>query len=129
MGRRTKKNRGGQQNVKGFRPGKAPAHLQRQDAMRQLPKDAPAAQQRMMELIAGRTPDEVRSMVNRWVLILAIVGVVLLVSGVFLYRWSIFAGLVAFVLAGVIAFLAARVHGQRDALIQAAKTLGGGRRG
>lgn len=118
-----KKRRGQQPQVKGFRPGKAPAHLKKKRAKAQLGKDASWAQKQTVEAVAGRTPDEVRTMVRRWTLGLGGGGGVLAVGGLFLYGWSTVAGIVAHLLAFVALFLAYRIRKQGESLAEMAGTL------
>lgn len=118
-----KGRRGPQRAVKGFRPGKEPAHLKRQQAKAQLPKDATWAQKQTVEAIAGRSSDEVRRMVQRWSLGMGAAGVVLAVLGFFLYSWLWPVGAVVHVLALVLLFLAYRIRKQGPGLEEMADSL------
>ena len=118
------KKRGGQQRpVKGFRPGKEPAHLKKQRAKSQLGKDASWAQKQAVEAIAGRSPQEVRRMVNTWSLGALAGAVVLALGGFFLYGWSVPAGVVVHVLSLALFFLGFRLRKQGAALIDIADRL------
>jgi hypothetical protein len=124
MGRKSKQGGGGQRPVKGFRPGKEPAHLRRQQAKAQLGKDATASQKRMVDLVSGRTPEEIQSMVNRWIGWMLAAALLLLVGGGVLYRWSLGAGIAVHVLAVVFLVFAYRMHRQRPGFVEAARTFG-----
>ncbi len=52
--------------VKGFRPGKAPAAIRKKQAKAQM-GDMNAAQERMVDLFADRTPEESRKLISKWV--------------------------------------------------------------
>ena len=118
-----KRGHGPQRPVKGFRPGKEPAHLKRQRAKAELGKDASWAQKQTVEAIAGRSRDEVRVMVRRWSLGMTLAGVLLVVLGGFLYSWTWVAGAVVHVVAGVLFVLAYRVRKQGPGLEQMADSL------
>lgn len=118
------KKRGGQRpQIKGFRPGKAPAHLKKQQAKAQLGKDASWAEKQTVEAVAGRTPEEVREMVRKWTVGLSAGGAILGVGGFFLYGWSMVAGVVVHLLAGGALFLAYRIQKQGAALAEMAKSM------
>ncbi len=63
MGRR--RGQGPQQQIKGFRPGKEPPGLRKAHAKKQF-GDMNAAQERMVELFAERSPEESRKLISRW---------------------------------------------------------------
>jgi hypothetical protein len=113
----------GQRPIKGFRPGKAPAHLKKQQAKAQLPKDATWAQKQTVEAVAGRSPQEVQAMVRKWTVSALVVAVLLAVAGAFLYRWSVVAGAVVHVLAAGVAFVAFRLRRHGEGLVEMAKSL------
>lgn len=117
------KRRGHQGPMKGFRPGKEPAHLKKKRAKAQLGKDASWAQKQTVEAVAGRSPEEVRRMVRRWTLGLILGGFMLAVLGVFLYGWSVFAGVAVHVLSLALLFLGYRVRKQGGALVEMADSL------
>jgi len=85
--------------MKGFRPGKAPAHLKKKHAKAQLGADAPWAQKQAVDLVAGRSPTEVRAMVKKWTLGLFAAAGVFGIGGFFLYGLWLPAGIVAHVIA------------------------------
>ena len=115
---------GGQQRpVKGFRPGKEPAHLKKQRAKAQLGKDASWAQKRTVDALAGRTPQEVQAMVRTWSRGLLAGGALLAVGGVFLYGWAVPAGVVAHLVSAVLLFLGYRLGKQGAGLVDMAKNL------
>lgn len=101
--------------VKGFRPGKEPPQLRKQQAKRQL-GEVSAAQERLLEVFASRTPAESRALIRRWITGLFAAGAVLLVLGALLYGWSLIAGAVVHVLAALALVIGWRLHGQREAL-------------
>ncbi len=105
-----KKRRVQQPQAKGFRPGKEPAHLKKRRAKAQLGADASWSQKQAIDAVAGRSPDEVRSMVKRWSTGLFAGGLLLGVGGLFLYGWSTPAGIVTHVVAGLLLVLGYRVR-------------------
>ena len=113
----------GRPPIKGFRPGKAPAHLKKQQARAQLGSEATWVQKQTVEAVAGRTPQQVRSMVRKWSLLLLGTAFVLGVVGVFLYGWATWAGVVAHVLTALLVFLGYRVRKQSTVLEEMAQTL------
>jgi len=118
-----KKRRVQQPQAKGFRPGKEPAHLKKRRAKAQLGSDATWAQKQTVDAIAGRSPQEVRSMVKRWSTGLFAGAVVLGVAGFFLYGWSVPAGVVTHIVAGVALFLGYRVRQSGQGLVDMAGSL------
>ncbi|NNF12036.1 MAG: hypothetical protein HKN72_02355 [Gemmatimonadetes bacterium] len=118
------KKRGGHRpQVKGFRPGKAPAHLKKKKAKAQLGKDASWAEKQTVEAVAGRSPEEVRKMVRTWTIGLTAAGVVLGGGGFFLYGWSTVAGIVVHVLAAGVLFLGYRIRKQGASLEEMARSI------
>ena len=104
-----KKGGGGQRPIKGFRPGKEPAHLKKQRAKAQLGSNATWSQKQTVEALAGRSPQEVQQMVRNWTLGLMI-GVVV-------------AGVIVHVLAATLLFLAYRLRKQSSGLVEMSKAL------
>lgn len=117
------KKKRGQQQIKGFRPGKEPLHLKKQRAKAQLGSEATWSQKQAVEAVAGRTPEEVRRMIARWSLVLIVGALLLIGAGAFLYSWSIVAGVVVHALAAVLLFLAYRLRKQASGLVQMAGSL------
>lgn len=113
----------GQQQIKGFRPGKAPAHLKKQMAKAQLPSDASWAQKQAVEAVAGRSPQEVQAMVRKWTIGATVLVVLLAVAGAVLYAWSVVAGVVVHVLALGLLILVLRMRKQTDGLVEMARQL------
>jgi len=113
----------GQPPIKGFRPGKAPAHLKKQRAKAQLPSDASWAQKQAVEAVAGRSPQEVQAMVRKWTLGATVVAILLAVAGVALYAWSVVAGVVVHVLTIALVFLVLRLRKHGAGLVEMAKQL------
>lgn len=114
---------GGQRPIKGFRPGKEPPHLKKQRAKAQLGRDASWAQKQAVEAVAGRSPQEVAAMVRRWTMIALVVAIVLAVGGVFLYAWSVVAGVIVHVLALALFFLVFRIRKHGQGLVDVARSL------
>ena len=104
----------GQRPIKGFRPGREPTHLKKQMAKARLGSDASWLQKQTVEAVAGRSPQDVLTMVRKWRVGLVAGAVLLAVLGVFLYAWSLAAGVVVHVLTVSLLFLAYRLgtHGQ-----------------
>ena len=118
------KRRGGHPPpMKGFRPGKEPAHLKKRRAKAQLGSNASWAQKAAVDAVAGRKPEEVRAMVRRWNLILTGTGVVAAVAGVALYTWSVPAGVATHAVAAALLFLAYRVRRSAAGLEEMSGTL------
>lgn len=118
-----KKRSGQKRPMKGFRPGKEPAHLKKQRAKAQLGKDASWAQKWTVEAIAGRSPGEVRKMIRRWSLGLITGGLLLAVAGVFLYGWSVVGGVVVHLVSVALLLLGYRVRKQGGALVEMADSM------
>ena len=119
---------GGQQ-VRGFRPGTEPAELQAQQARQELGQDAPWAQQQAVDLVAGRSPEEVEAMVTRWARIVLVLFAALGILGAFLYRWSLVVGIIVHVLALAALFIWYRLRAQQPQLAEMARAVGKGRTG
>lgn len=113
-----------QRPIKGFRPGKEPAPLKKKRAKERF-GDVGAAQERLIELFAERTPEESRALLRRWRIGLLAAAVVLAVAAVLLYTWSVVATVVAGVLAVVALVLWWRLHRQREDLEAMAETVSG----
>jgi hypothetical protein len=111
------------QPVKGFRPGKEPAHLKKQRAKAQLPRDASWAQRQAVEAVAGRSPQEVQAMVRKWMGGALVLAVLVTVAGAFLYAWSVVAGVVVHVLALGLFFLVFRLRKHGQGLVEMARSL------
>lgn len=118
-----KKRRDRQRPVKGFRPGKEPAHLKKKRAKARLGPDASWAQKQTVEAVAGRSPEEVRRMVRRWSLGLVIGGLILVVLGAALYGWSVPAGVAVHVVSLALLLLGYRVRKQGAALVEMADSM------
>ena len=118
-----KRRQGQRPPVKGFRPGKEPAHLRKRRAKAQLGADASWAQKQAVDAVAGRTPDEVRSMVRRWSIALFAGAVLLALGGALLYAWSTVAGVVVHVVAAAAAFLGYRLRKSGEQLAEMAGSL------
>ena len=113
----------GHRPIKGFRPGKEPARLKKQMAKARLGDDASWLQKQTVDAVVGRSPQEVRTMVRKWKWGLVAAAVLLAVLGVFLYAWSLAAGVVVHVLTVGLLFLAYRVGKQGQALAELAQSL------
>ncbi|MDZ7781193.1 MAG: hypothetical protein U5R14_14855 [Gemmatimonadota bacterium] len=66
--------------------------MRKQRAKQQLGQEAPRAQERALDLVADRSPGEVRSLMNRWVTVLLVVGALLGVGGALTLRLVIGGG-------------------------------------
>lgn len=118
------KGRGGpRRQMKGFRPGKEPAHLKKKRAKAELGSDAGWVQKQAVDAVAGRSPAEVEAMVRKWSTGLFAVGALLAVLGFVLYGVALWAGAVAHVLAVVVLFLGYRMRKQGPGLVEVAKSL------
>jgi Flp pilus assembly protein TadB len=122
MGRR--RGQGPQRQVKGFRPGKEPPRLRKQRAKQQF-GEMNAAQERLVEFFAERSPDEARALMGRWRLALLLGAVLLGVVGAALYSWSTVAGIIVHVLAVIVLVLWWQIRRQREALETMADQVGG----
>jgi Flp pilus assembly protein TadB len=122
--KRKKPQRGGGQPIKGFRPGKEPPKLRKQRAKARLGPDASWAQKQMVEAVGDRSPEEVRRMLRRWGLILALVGALLVVAGIPLYSWAVWAGALVHALAAVVLFLYFRIRRQGTQLVTMSEEIG-----
>lgn len=120
MGRR--RGQGPQQQMKGFRPGKEPPKLRKAHAKKQF-GDMNAAQERMVELFAERSPEESRKLISRWKTGTFVAGVVLSVLTVLAWTWTWIAGGIVGVLAGAVFFVHFRVRAQTTQLEQMADTV------
>lgn len=114
----------GQRPMKGFRPGKEPPQLKKQRAKQQF-GELSGTQERLVELFAERTPEESRSLIDRWLLVLLIVTLALFAGAGVLVLWSTIAAVVVGILAGVFLFLWWRLKRQRDDYVQMAETVAG----
>lgn len=118
------KRRGGpQRSMKGFRPGKEPAHLKKQRAKAQLGKDASWAQKQTVDALAGRSPQEVQKMVARWSTGLLAGGLLLGIGGFFLYGWAVAAGVAVHIVSAVLLFFGYRIRKQGAGLAEMAGSL------
>ena len=113
----------GQPPIKGFRPGKAPPQLKKKRAKALVGDDASWAQKQTIDAIAGRSPQEVRGMVRKWSLGLFVGAALLAIVGVPLYRWAVWAGVVAYVVGVVLVVLAYRIRKQGPGMVQIAESL------
>jgi Flp pilus assembly protein TadB len=93
------RGRGQQRPMKGFRPGKEPPQLRKQRAKEELGGDPNWAQERLIEALADRSPEEARKMMARWRTVLLAAAIVVAVLGALLYGWSIVAGVIVHVIA------------------------------
>lgn len=109
--------------MKGFRPGKVPPQVKRQQAKARLPSDAGWAQKQMIDAVAGRSPDEVRAMVRKWTIVLLTAAVALAVAGALLYGWSVVAGVIVHVITAALLFLGYRLRKQGDRMVEMAESL------
>lgn len=113
-----------QRPIKGFRPGKEPPALKKRRAKEQF-GDVGAAQERLIELFAERTPGESRALLRRWRIGLLAGAVVLAALAALLYAWSSLAAAVTGVFAVVALFLWWRLRRQREDLEAMADAVSG----
>lgn len=120
---------GGRQQVRGFRPGREPAHLRARQAKAQLGDDANWAQKKLVDALGDKSPSQVRTMMARWTAVLLAIATVLALGGAFLYRWSVVAGVAVHLLAILVFFLWFQLRRKRAEFERLAEMLGGrGRR-
>lgn len=119
------RGRPGQRQVKGFRPGKEPAELRKRAAKQQF-GEVNAAQERLIDAFAERSPEEARTLIRRWQLGMLAGAVVLAILGALVYGWSIIAGVVVHVITGVLLFLWWRLRRQQADLEAMADAISGG---
>lgn len=116
---RQQRGQGPQRPVKGFRPGREPAHIRKQHAKQQF-SNLDARQERLVELFAERTPAESRQLMRSWRTRLLAGAAALAVLGAILYIWSLIAGITVHAIAAVVLFFWWRLHRQREVLDQMA---------
>lgn len=114
-----------QRPIRGFRPGKEPPQLKKRRAREQF-GEVGAAQERLIELFAERSPQESRALLRRWRIGLLAGALVLAVLAVVLYAWTVVATVVAGVLAVVVLFLWWRLHRQKEQFEAMADAVSGG---
>lgn len=124
------RRKGQQPQVKGFRPGKEPAHLKKRALKEQMPEMS-SAQERMVDLFADRTPEQARAMLAKWRTGTLIAGIVLSILAVLAWSWSWIAGAVVALIATGVFFAHFRLRAQRAQLEEmataVAKATGRGR--
>lgn len=116
---------GPQRPIKGFRPGKEPPELRKRRAKQQF-GEVNAAQERLIEAFAGRTPEEARALMRRWRIGVLVAAILLSVLGALLYGWSMVAGIIIHVLAAILFFIWFRLRRQRKDLEAMADVISGG---
>jgi Flp pilus assembly protein TadB len=122
----TRQGKGGgpQRPMKGFRPGKEPPQIRKQRAKQQF-GEVSASQERLIEMLSERSPEEARGLMRRWRIGLLVAGIVLAIGGGVLWVWSLVAGIVMEVLALVALALWWRLQRQREALDAMVKAVSG----
>ena len=110
--------------MRGFRPGKEPPHLRKQQAKQQF-RDLSPTQEKLVEMFAERTPDEARAMVRRWTTTLAVLTLLVAAIAVALFFWSIVAGVIVALIAAVLLYFWLRLRAQREAFEAMADAIGG----
>jgi len=114
----------GQRPMKGFRPGKEPAHLKKKQAKARLGEDAGRTQEWLVEALVDHGPEGIKRTMGRWSMVLLVLGVLLAAGGIPAYRWSLFAGIGIHLLALVLLFFWYRLRRQREAVDRMARSLG-----
>lgn len=115
---------GPQQPMRGFRPGKEPPQLRKQQAKQQF-RDLSPTQEKLVEMFAERTPDQARAMVRRWTTTLLVLTVVVAALAVALFFWSVVAGVIVALVAAVLLYFWLRLRGQRAAFEAMADAISG----
>ncbi len=114
---------GGQQpQLKGFRPGKAPPELRKRAAKQQMGQ-MNSAQEKLVDLFAGKSPAESRKLIARWVTWTLIGAIALTLLSLLAWSWSWIAGVPVSVLAGGLFFVHLRLRRQRSQLEEVADTV------
>lgn len=101
--------------MKGFRPGKEPPRIRKQQAKKELGSTG-TVQDRLLELFSERTRAESRKLIRTWQIGFLAAGIVLAVAAVVLAGWSAVAAGVAAVLAVFLLVVWWRLRSQRAAL-------------
>lgn len=127
MGRRSSRQ-GYQPPVKGFRAGKQPRSLSKKALKQQMP-EMNAAQEKLVDLFADKTPEQSKKMIAGWHSTTLIVGAVLSVLAVLAWMWTWIAGTAVAVLAAVAFFVHFQVRSQRAQLEQMAEAVSKATRG
>ena len=110
--------------VKGFRPGREPPKIRAQQAKKSY-GEVSASQERLIEMLAERSPEEGRRLLRRWRVGLLAAGIVLAVVGGLLFTQSLIAGAVVVILGLVVLGLWWRMRRQRDAFEAMVETVSG----
>ena len=87
-----------------------------------------AAQERMLDLFADRTPEQSKKLLGRWRLWSFVGGALLSLLSVFAWNWHWIAGAVVGLLAAAVFFVHLRMRSQRASLEAMADMAAGGRR-
>ena len=87
-----------------------------------------AAQERMLDLFADRTPEQSKKLLGRWRLWSFVGGALLSLLSVFAWTWHWIAGAVVGLLAAAVFFVHLRMRSQRASLEAMADMAAGGRR-
>jgi len=126
----TPQGTGGSRNrpVRGFRPGKEPPQIRKQQAKQEF-GEVSASQERLIEMLAERSPEEARKLLRRWRIGLMAAGILLAIVGGLLFAWSLAAGIVVEVLALIALGLWWRMQAQREAFESMVKVVSGQGRG
>lgn len=122
---RQQRGQGPHRPVKGFRPGREPTHIRKQQAKQQF-TNLDSRQERLVELFAERTPAESRQLMRSWRTRLLAGAAALFVLGATLYIWSLIAGITVHAIAAVVLLFWWRLWNQREALDAMADAVSGG---
>lgn len=121
---------GPQRPIKGFRPGKEPPELRKRQVRQQF-GDMTPAQERLVGMLAERTPEQARALLRRWRLSFLAGTIVAAVLAVVLAFWSVIAAVLVAIVALALLFFWWRLHRQREsfeAMADAVSGPGGKRR-
>ena len=123
MARNQRRQGGPQPHVPGFRPGKEPPRL-RQQQMKQQFGNATPSQRRMLEVFSGRTPEQGRALIRRWLMGALVAAIVLGVLAGLLMTWSVWVGAIVLILAVALLWVWFRLRKQRAEFEQLADMVG-----
>ncbi len=113
------RRQGQQPQLKGFRPGKAPPELRKRAAKQQM-GEMNAAQEKLVDLFAGKSPEASRKLIARWLTWTLVGAILLTLLSLLAWSWSWIAGVPVSLLAGGLFFVHIRLRRQRSQLEEVA---------